>query len=292
MVRARWQWVLTLLSIYLALAISLIAMGSSHWYEGTQRMTLPLCQDPFGGLNCIHFGRTSSSSGRRRDDQAVQYIWETGDDKFIQRMFHAGLWESCEEILSSTGEQCRSFSRLVPAEDQGVLWLSIGAEVLEIFLILTVALLLGSRVSCYSSGCNWQTVDASVAILMALAGLLDMVAHMMYTTIFQITVNLGPEDWRPQTWEFGWSHCLAWGFFALCMAVSVATMSRYTIAHTECLEKTRTQKGSCHPQHNTSQPEASQRVWQTGAAPSPAGLVLTKVFGHLPSGVTGKVSVC
>lgn len=29
------------------------------------------------------------------------------------------------------------------------------------------------------------------------AGLLAMVAHMMYTTIFQITVNLGPEDWKP-----------------------------------------------------------------------------------------------
>ena len=38
------------------------------------------------------------------------------------------------------------------------------------------------------------------------AGLLAMVAHMMYTTIFQITVNLGPEDWKPQTWDYGWSY--------------------------------------------------------------------------------------
>lgn len=33
-----------------------------------------------------------------------------------------------------------------------------------------------------------------------------MVAHMMYTTVFQMTVNLGPEDWRPHAWDYGWSY--------------------------------------------------------------------------------------
>lgn len=103
--RARWQRILTLLPICLALTFSLTAMGSSHWCEGIRRTTKPLCQDLLGGLNCIHFSRASSSTGRRHDDsQAVQYIWETGDDKFIQRRFHAGLWQSCEESLNSTGE--------------------------------------------------------------------------------------------------------------------------------------------------------------------------------------------
>jgi hypothetical protein len=51
------------------------------------------------------------------------------------------------------------------------LWLSIGAEVLDIFLMLTSALFLGSRVSFHSSGFNWLKVDASVAILMVLAGI-------------------------------------------------------------------------------------------------------------------------
>lgn len=37
------------------------------------------------------------------------------------------------------------------------------------------------------------------------AGLLGMVAHMMYTQVFQITVSLGPEDWRPHSWDYGWS---------------------------------------------------------------------------------------
>ena len=37
-------------------------------------------------------------------------------------------------------------------------------------------------------------------------GLLGMVAHMMYTTAFQLTVSLGPEDWKPQTWDYSWSY--------------------------------------------------------------------------------------
>lgn len=36
-------------------------------------------------------------------------------------------------------------------------------------------------------------------------GLLGMVAHMMYSQVFQATVNLGPEDWRPHTWDYGWA---------------------------------------------------------------------------------------
>lgn len=80
-------------------------MGSSHWCEGIGRMTKPLCQDPLGGVNCIQVGQASNSTGREHDDsQTVQYIWETGDDKFILLGFHAGLWQSCEESLNSTGE--------------------------------------------------------------------------------------------------------------------------------------------------------------------------------------------
>lgn len=28
---------------------------------------------------------------------------------------------------------------------------------------------------------------------------------MMYTTVFQMTVSIGPKDWRPQSWDYGWS---------------------------------------------------------------------------------------
>ncbi|XP_057629464.1 germ cell-specific gene 1-like protein 2 [Chionomys nivalis] len=288
--RARWQRVLTLLPICLALAFSLTAMGSSHWCEGIRRMTKPLCQDPLGGVNCIQVSQASNSTGREHDDsQTVQYIWETGDDKFLLLGFHAGLWQSCEESLNSTGEQCRTFLGVVPTEAQGVLWLCIWAEVLDIFLILTGVIFLGCSVSHCHSGCNWLKVDASVAILMVLAGLLGMVAHMMYTTSFQITVNLGPEDWRPQTWDYGWSYCLAWGSFALCMAVSVATMSRYTITQAEM---PKAQKDGPYPQHNIPQPEASQQVWQTGAAPRPVGQVFVNILGRPPPARGGKVSMC
>nr|XP_048303978.1 germ cell-specific gene 1-like protein 2 [Myodes glareolus] len=288
--RARWQRVLTLLPICLALAFSLAAIGSSHWCEGIRRTTKPLCQDPLRGVNCIQVSQASNSTGKEHgDSQTVQYIWETGDDKFILLGFHAGLWQSCEESLNSTGERCKCFLGVVPTEAQGVLWLSIGAEVLDIFLILAGVIFLGCSVSHCHSGCNWLKVDASVAILMVLAGLLGMVAHMMYTTSFQITVNLGPEDWRPQTWDYGWSYCLAWGSFALCMAVSVATMSRYTVTQAE---KPKAQKGGPFPQLKIPQPELSQQVWRTGAAPRPVGQVFVSVLGRPPPGRGGKVSMC
>lgn len=102
--RARQRRVLALLPICLALAFSLTALGSSHWCEGTQKVAKPLCQDSSGGLHCIHF-RRGSGDGRRNESQAVQYIWETGDDKFTQRRFHVGLWQSCEESLSGSGER-------------------------------------------------------------------------------------------------------------------------------------------------------------------------------------------
>ncbi|KAF4012379.1 hypothetical protein G4228_003429 [Cervus hanglu yarkandensis] len=219
--RARQQRALALLPVCLALAFSLTAVCSSYWCEGTRRVAKPLCQDRPGALHCIHYSRGSSDNR----SQAVQYIWEMGDDKFAQRRFHVGLWQSCEETLGSTG-------------------------------------------------------------------LLAMVAHMMYTTIFQITVNLGPEDWKPQTWDYGWSYCLAWGSFALCMVASVMATSRYTAARRELAEKKSGRKGSQHSPQHFQKPKASDSVWETEAAPSPAGCALISVSKHLPPKAPGKVSMC
>uniref|UniRef100_A0A8C5VYD1 GSG1 like 2 n=1 Tax=Microcebus murinus TaxID=30608 RepID=A0A8C5VYD1_MICMU len=290
--RARLQQTLTLLPICLALAFALTALGSSHWCEGTRRVVKPLCRNRPGELHCIHFAGGRGGSRRDNKSQEVQYMWETGEDKFAQRRFHVGLWQSCEESFNGADEKCRSFQSIIPAEEQGVLWLSIGAEVLDVLLVLTNAILLGSRVSRDSSGLDWLKVNAAVAILMVLAGLLGMVAHMMYTTIFRITVNLGPDDWKPQTWDYGWSYCLAWGSFALCMAVSVTAMSRYTAALLALTEKRRGQKDSRRSPHDFLEPESSEVVWESGAAPSPAGHALESVSGHLPPGAPGKVSMC
>lgn len=41
--------------------------------------------------------------------------------------------------------------------------------------------------------------------LSGISGLLGMVAHVMYTQVFQVTVSLGPPDWRPYNWDYGWS---------------------------------------------------------------------------------------
>jgi len=51
-----------------------------------------------------------------------------------------------------------------------------------------------------------QFTFSDVLMILYFLGLLGMVAHMMYTTVFQMTVNLGPEDWRPHTWDYGWSY--------------------------------------------------------------------------------------
>lgn len=77
---------------------------------------------------------------------AVHYIWETGEDKYMLRYFHTGFWLSCEKhnegrcressvhslkltprdpkflvVLSGDDqeEKCRSFIELTPGETQG-----------------------------------------------------------------------------------------------------------------------------------------------------------------------------
>ncbi|XP_053155945.1 germ cell-specific gene 1-like protein 2 [Hemicordylus capensis] len=207
----------------LSLIFSITAFSSSYWCEGTRKVAKPFCNGLRGGTHCIRF----NSSGAN-DSNVVQYIWETGDDKFVDRKFHAGIWYSCEEIINGDGEKCRSFISLTPVADRGVLWLSIAAELLYITLLLMGVALMLTEI-CYSiSILDGLKLNAFAAIFTVLAGLLGMVAHMMYTTVFQMTVNLGPEDWRPQSWDYGWSYCLAWGSFACCMASSVTTMNRYT----------------------------------------------------------------
>ncbi|XP_014398483.1 PREDICTED: germ cell-specific gene 1-like protein [Myotis brandtii] len=79
-----------------------------------------------------------------------------------------------------------------------------------------------------SSVIDGLKLNAFAAVFTVLSGLLGMVAHMMYTQVFQVTVSLGPEDWRPHSWDYGWSFCLAWGSFTCCMAASVTTLNSYT----------------------------------------------------------------
>lgn len=113
----------------------------------------------------------------------------------------------------------------------GVLWLSVVSEFTYIGLLGMGFLLMWLEVLCSHREMHALKINAYAAIctvlsgepvsppppspqtctalllptVTSLIGLLGMVAHMMYTTVFQMTVIVGPKDWRPQSWDYGWS---------------------------------------------------------------------------------------
>ncbi|MXQ89966.1 hypothetical protein E5288_WYG014036 [Bos mutus] len=138
------------------------------------------------------------------------------------------LPDAGEDVAPSPGEKCRSFIDLAPASEKGVLWLSVVSEVLYILLLVVGFSLMCLELFHSSNVIDGLKLNAFAAVFTVLSGLLGMVAHMMYTQVFQVTVSLGPEDWRPHSWDYGWSFCLAWGSFTCCMAASVTTLNSYT----------------------------------------------------------------
>ncbi|CAL8301549.1 unnamed protein product [Merluccius merluccius] len=205
----------------LALLFSTTAFSTTYWCAGTQRVPKPTCSQQ-RRHNCIDYG--GNETGRSQ----VHYSWETGDDRFLFRRFHTGFWSSCEENIHEPGEKCRSFIDLAPASERGVLWLSVVSEVLFILLLVVGFSLMCLELFHSSNVIDGLKLNAFAAVFTVLSGLLGMVAHMMYTQVFQITVSLGPEDWRPHSWDYSWSFCLAWGSFTCCMAASVTTLNSYT----------------------------------------------------------------
>ncbi|XP_051959299.1 germ cell-specific gene 1-like protein isoform X2 [Xyrauchen texanus] len=205
--RRRASLALTLNFIALILAIS--ALTTSYWCEGNRKVVKPFCTGPVTGkqTHCIRY-----NSSNVNDSRLVQYIWETGEDKFVLRKFHTGIWFSCEENVDLVG----------------VLWLCIVAECLYILLLATGGILMSIEVCHFGNVIDGLKLNAFAAIFTVLSGLLGMVAHMMFTTAFQLTVSLGPEDWKPQNWDYSWSYILAWSSFTACMASSVTTINRYT----------------------------------------------------------------
>ncbi|XP_013868110.1 germ cell-specific gene 1-like protein isoform X1 [Austrofundulus limnaeus] len=269
--RSRSMLSLTLTT--LALTLSILALCTSYWCEGTHKVVKPLCLSPVKMKNCGQnnsepyttesptqnpFNRTLSPARRDELDKirqrqlanAVHYIWETGEDKFAFRYFHTGFWESCEK--QNDGEVCRSFIDLTPGETQGVLWLSVVSEFTYIGLLGMGFLLMCLEMMCSHKEMHALKINAFAAICTVLSGegilqnycfsvvywisllfpsctgLLGMVAHMMFTTVFQMTVIVGPKDWRPQSWDYGWSFALAWVSFSCCMGAAVVTLNSYT----------------------------------------------------------------
>nr|XP_020137167.1 germ cell-specific gene 1-like protein isoform X2 [Microcebus murinus] len=203
----------------LALLFATTAFLTTHWCQGTQRVPKPGCGQG-GRANCPNSGANATANGTAAPAAAAGngppggalYSWETGDDRFLFRNFHTGIWYSCEEELGGLG----------------VLWLSVVSEVLYILLLVVGFSLMCLELFHSSNVIDGLKLNAFAAVFTVLSGLLGMVAHMMYTQVFQVTVSLGPEDWRPHSWDYGWSFCLAWGSFTCCMAASVTTLNSYT----------------------------------------------------------------
>ncbi|XP_036889674.1 germ cell-specific gene 1 protein isoform X1 [Sturnira hondurensis] len=109
-----------------------------------------------------------------------------------------------------------------------ILWLSLGAQFTYIGLELISFLLLLTNLLFPRNPGRGLKLSAFAALSSVLSGLLGMVAHMMYSQIFQTTANLGPEDWRPHAWNYGWAFYMAWVSFTCCMASAVTTSNTYT----------------------------------------------------------------
>ncbi|XP_048377313.1 germ cell-specific gene 1-like protein [Stegostoma tigrinum] len=209
----------------LAVGLSAVALSSTYWCVGTQRVPKPTCTNlrVTGCTLPLDVEMDFNSSTRH-----TQYNWEMGDDRFIFRSFHTGIWISCEENITGTGERCRSFIDLAPVTQQGILWLSLVSEVLHVGLLSFSFLLMGLH---FCLSCNptcGLKLNAFAAIFSVLSGLLGMVAHMMYSQVFHVAASQGPEDWRPHHWVFGWSFYFAWASFTFCMASSVTALNGYT----------------------------------------------------------------
>uniref|UniRef100_UPI00398F18E8 germ cell-specific gene 1-like protein n=1 Tax=Pristiophorus japonicus TaxID=55135 RepID=UPI00398F18E8 len=210
---------------FLAVSLSATSLISTYWCVGTQKVPKPLCtqlRTTYCTISPDVEGGENASAGSR------EYSWEMGDDRFTFRTFHTGIWISCEENITGTGEKCRSFIDLTPVTQQGILWLSLVSEVLYLALLSISFLLMGLEL-CFSGNptCGLK-LNAFAAVFSVLSGLLGMVAHMMYTQVFQVTASQGPEDWRPHHWDFGWSFYVAWLSFTFCMASSVTALNIYT----------------------------------------------------------------
>uniref|UniRef100_A0A3Q2DQ33 Gsg1-like 2a n=1 Tax=Cyprinodon variegatus TaxID=28743 RepID=A0A3Q2DQ33_CYPVA len=200
---------------FVALAFAVSAVTTSYWCEGTRKVPKPFCSGPPMKMKqwyCIRF-----NSSNLNDSRQVQYIFETGEEKFIMRKFHTGIFFSCE---AATGDIFSVFP--------GVLWLCVVAESLYLgLLFIGGVLLIMEQGSCFSV-MNKLKLSAFAAMCTALSGLCGMLAHMMFTTIFHLAVAIGPEDWRPKTWDYSWSYALAWCSFGTCMGSAVTTLNRYT----------------------------------------------------------------
>lgn len=86
---------------FVALILAIFALTTSYWCDGNRKVVKPFCTGPVTGkqTHCIRY-----NSSNINDSRLVQYIWETGEDKFVLRKFHTGIWFSCEQNVDLIGK--------------------------------------------------------------------------------------------------------------------------------------------------------------------------------------------
>lgn len=97
-----WRASLALTLNLVALAFALSAVSTSYWCEGTRKVAKPFCTGPPVTVKqsfCIRF-----NSSNVNDSRLVQYIFETGEEKFLLRKFHTGIFFSCEQAADMNGK--------------------------------------------------------------------------------------------------------------------------------------------------------------------------------------------
>ncbi|XP_048848227.1 germ cell-specific gene 1-like protein [Brienomyrus brachyistius] len=248
--------VITFCQTGVSLLLSAVALLSSYWCVGKQKMPKPLCS-LLKTRDCIPVPGMSSNSS------SAQFSWETGDDRFVFPSFHSGLWTSCQEniYLDQREEKCRSFMEIMPQSEKAVmLWLSVTMELMYMGLLTTSSLLLCLQLCIRawlpSAACWGLLLNAFSAIFTVLAGrggschilmdflmilicpcynpsrfltgLLGMVGHMMFMQVFQVAASMGPEDFKPHSYGYSWAFYVAWVAFSLCMSSGVCTLNSYT----------------------------------------------------------------
>ncbi|XP_064447615.1 germ cell-specific gene 1 protein isoform X3 [Mirounga angustirostris] len=265
----------------LSLSLSTTSLLSNSWFVGTQKVPKPVCGKGLA-TECSDMPvPLDGSSTNTSSQEVVQYSWEAGDDRFSFHTFWSGMWLSCEETVEEPGERCRTFNELTPPTQREILWLSVGAHFSSIGLeFVSFLLLLMDLLFTGNPGCGLK-LSAFAAISSVLSGLLGMVAHMVYSQVFQATANLGPEDWRPHAWNYGWAFYTAWLSFTGCMASAVTTFNTYTqlVLEFKCKHSRSFQgKLRCLPHHH-------QCFLEQPSCAAPTGHPLTSYHQHHPQPV-------
>ncbi|KTG02342.1 hypothetical protein cypCar_00022453, partial [Cyprinus carpio] len=201
-----------------------VSDGSFSWETGDDRFIFPSFHA--GLWTTCEENIFTDALGQRSRGQPI--ISLNNSNVFI-------LKKKMERFIVQSGdvfreEKCRSFMALTPASEKGndththtqkcndsesllkclwIVWLYVGMELLYIALLCVSSLLLLLQL-CLSSWFppqqRWgQLLNAFAAVCTVLGGLVGMVAHMMYMQVFQVTISLGPEDFKPHSYGYSWA---------------------------------------------------------------------------------------